>query len=202
MTIKSCDINQLKSDANLSEHFSTHQHILKICNNQSKLPQVSLTVAKDLLTRIKKDVKDYYCVTARHYLNAGNEGIEHFCKLLNTIIENENIAALKELNTTHGLILHKGHNKDVNSDRSYRTISTCPFLSKSLDLYIRDLYQHLWDQSQASTQYQGSGSSHELAALLISEAIQYSLHVKNKPVFFLSLDAQSAFDRCLREIVI
>ena len=187
--IKSCDLRQLKSDENLSDHFSTHQHILKLCNNEAKLPLISIKVAHDLLARLKKDVKDFFCVTARHYLNAGDQGIHHFRDLMNSVLQNENIAALNELNTTHGLILYKGHGKDVNSDRSYRTISTCPFLSKALDLYIRDLYQEKWDQAQASTQYQGSGSSHELAALLISEVIQHSLHVKNKPVFLLSLDA-------------
>ena len=200
--IKSCDLSQLRSDENLMDHFSIHQHILKICEHTPKLPLLTVTVAMDLLGRLKKDVRDYFCVTARHYLNAGDEGIQHFCLLLNTIIQNENIAALSELNTTHGLILYKGHNKDANSDRSYRTISTCPFLSKALDLYIRDLYHQRWDQAQALTQYQGAGSSHELAALLITEVVQYSLYVKNRPVFLLSLDAQSAFDRCLREIVI
>ena len=31
--------------------------------------------------------------------------------------------------------------------------------------------------------------------------IQYSLHVSNKPVFILALDAQSAFYRCLRQVL-
>ena len=109
---------------------------------------------------------------------------------------------MEELNTAHGLILYKGHKKEKTSDRAYRTISSCPFLAKGLDLYLRDLYQGLWDSCQAPTQYQGTGSSHELASLLVTEVIQHSLYVKNKPVFLLSLDAQSAFDRCLRQILV
>ena len=35
----------------------------------------------------------------------------------------------------------------------------------------------------------------------MTEVIQYSLHVSNKPVFILALDAQSAFDRCLRQVL-
>ena len=35
----------------------------------------------------------------------------------------------------------------------------------------------------------------------MTEVLQYSLNVSNKPVFMLSLDAQSAFDRCLRQIL-
>ena len=65
----------------------------------------------------------------------------------------------------------------------------------------RDIHQELWDSRQAKTQYQGTGSSHELAALLVTEVIQHSLNVSNKPVFTLFLDAISAFDRRLRQIL-
>ena len=36
---------------------------------------------------------------------------------------------------------------------------------------------------------------------MVTELIQYSLNVLDQPVFFLVLDAQSAFDRCLRQIL-
>ena len=36
---------------------------------------------------------------------------------------------------------------------------------------------------------------------MITEIIQYSLHILGQPVYLLVLDAQSAFDRCLREIL-
>ena len=52
-----------------------------------------------------------------------------------------------------------------------------------------------------TTQYQGTGSSHELAALLLTEVIQYSLYVVAQPVYWLALDAESAFDRCLRQVL-
>ena len=110
--------------------------------------------------------------------------------------------ALTRVNVAHGIIHYKGHKKDKNNERAYRTISTCPFLSKALDLYVRDLHQEKWSACQASTQYQGSGSNHELASLLLTEVLQYSLHVSKKPVYVLALDAQSAFDRCLRQILV
>ena len=138
----------------------------------------------------------------KHYLNAGEEGLSHFQEILNAILEDVENATIEELNVAHGAIYYKGHKKDKNSERSYRTISSCPFLSKALDLYIRDLYQEQWNDCQASTQYQGLGSNHDLASLLVTEVIQYSLHVSNQPVFLLALDAQSAFDRCLRQILI
>ena len=201
-SLKTCDIEGLKSDPVLADHFSNHQHILKLCQDHHKIPAISRDQAESLLSRIKKNVKDYYSITAQHYSNAGQEGLSHFHDLLNAVIANVNNASIEELNTAHGLILYKGHNKEKTSDRAYRTISSCPFLAKALDLYLRDLYHELWDRCQAPTQYQGTGSSHELASLLITEVIQYSLYVKNKPVYLLSLDAQSAFDRCLRQILV
>ena len=74
-------------------------------------------------------------------------------------------------------------------------------MAKATDLYLRDLFHHQWDERQATTQYQGRGSNHEMAALLVTEVIQYSLNVAKKPVFLIALDAQSAFDRCLRQIL-
>ena len=74
-------------------------------------------------------------------------------------------------------------------------------MAKAADLYLRDLYQHHWNSCQADTQYQGEGSNHELAALLVTEVIQYSLNVSKKPVYLLTVDAMSAFDRCLRQIL-
>ena len=98
------------------------------------------------------------------------------------MISDVNNCSVEELNLAYGIILYKGHKKLKTSDRSYRTISTCPFLAKCLDLYLRDLYLDRWNALQADTQYQGSGSSHELASLLVTEVIQFSLNVSNKPV--------------------
>ena len=40
-----------------------------------------------------------------------------------------------------------------------------------------------------------------MAALLIAEVVQFSLNVSDSPVYLLILDAQSAFDRCLRQVL-
>ena len=109
---------------------------------------------------------------------------------------------ITEFCVVYACILFKGHNKDRNSDRSYRTISTCPVVAKALDLYIRDLHKEKWNLDQAPTQYQGDGSSHELAAVLLTETIQHSLHYLKQPIFILYLDAKSAFDVVLKELLI
>ena len=181
---------------------SNYAYISKLCLDKQTLPQISLVQSNLILKRIKPQVHDIYNISASHYINAGHEGLLHFNYLLNAVIQDVNSASLEELNLALGIIIYKGHGKDKTSDRSYRTITTCPFLAKALDLYIRDLFKEKWDAAQSCTQYQGSGSSHELAALLLTEVIQYSLYQKSQPVFILALDAQSAFDRCLRQIIV
>ena len=85
---------------------------------------------------------------------------------------------------------------------AYRTISTCPLLSKALDLYIRDLHLSKWNQQQADTQYQAEGSSHELAALLVTEVVQHSIFTLKQPAYLLFLDAKSAYDTVKPEMLI
>ena len=77
-----------------------------------------------------------------------------------------------------------------------------PVLSKALDKYVGHLLERGWSDAQAETQFQGPGSNHELAALLLTETIQHSLFVDLKPLFVLLLDAKSAFDKILRQLVI
>ena len=118
---------------------------------------------------MKKQVKDYFSITTLHYINAGHAGVEHFHFLMNCIIDDVNNASIEELNTVYALLLRKGQGKLKTLSSACRTISTCPLLSKALDIYIRDLNIDKWKDQQALTQYQGEASSHELAALLYCE---------------------------------
>ena len=98
--------------------------------------------------------------------------------------------------------MYKGHLKDGESDRSYRKISCSPLIAKALDVYAGKLYSDGWTSVQPDTQFQGSGSSHELAGVLLTESINHSLYKNGQPVFLLFLDAKSAFYLVLRENVI
>ena len=201
-SLKSCDDSLLLKNPKISAQFSNYELVRMLCQRSTPIPPLSLAMAAKLLGRLKKNVKDISSITALHYINAGEEGVKHFQALINAVLEEVDNATIDDLNIALGIILYKGHRKPKTSDRSYRTISTCPFLAKSIDLYLRDLHHEKWDACQAVTQYQGAGSNHELASLLLTEVIQFSLNVANKPVFLLALDAQSAFDRCLRQILV
>ena len=61
-------------------------------------------------------------------------------------------------------------------------------------MYIGKRYYSDWKEVQAPTQFQGEGSSHDLAALLLTEAVQYCLFQSKEPIFAVFLDAKSAFD--------
>ena len=113
-------------------------------------------------------MNDLYSITPNHFIQAGSEGILHFHQLLSLFIGDINLCKLIELNSVFACILYKSHNKIRTSDRSYRTISTCPVLAKGLDTYIGQLYSDGWAEQSAETQFQGEGSSHALAALLLT----------------------------------
>ena len=201
--LKQCDMDKLRQDPLLLNQLVNYEQITEILRRpgQTPIPPISQEKSSKILGRLKKNVNDFYSITALHYLNAGHEGINHFNMLINAVIADVNNAGIEEMNTAHGNILYKRHNKNKNIDRSYRLISTCPFLAKAADCYLRDLYLEKWNSCQAETQYQGAGSSHELASLLVTEVLQHSLNVDHRPVFLLALDAESAFDQCLRQIL-
>ena len=110
-SLKSYNQSELEKEV-VAEQLSLHEHIIKLCVNKKPIPPITIGVAMDLLSRLKKNVKDFYSITALHYINAGAEGIEHFQALLNAIIQDVKNATLDELNVAHGIILYKGHRKD------------------------------------------------------------------------------------------
>ena len=71
-----------------------------------------------------------------------------------------------------------------------------------MDAYIVKIYWGKWLKVQAETQFQGEGSSHELASIALTETISYSLEIKKTPLFVLLCDFQSAFDKVLPQHVV
>jgi hypothetical protein len=200
--LKSPDLSALHSSKHFQDTLMDYENVLKIAREGLKIPPLSPKHSTEILHSLRADVNDLFSITASHFINAGFEGLEHFHFLLNIAIEDVNLSSLEELNSVWACILYKGHSKDRESDRSYRTISTCPLIAKALDLYVGQLYSDGWADAQAETQFQGTGSSHELAGLLLTEAINFSLFSSKKPVFLLLLDAKSAFDLIPKENII
>ena len=200
--LKSLDHNTLGSSSSYKDFSEDFESILEICAMGEKIPPITERKSKEILFKIKPSVIDLYSITANHFINAGESGIKHFHLLLSALIADISNFSITEINAVYANILFKGHSKDKSSDRSYRTISICPLVVKALDLYIRELHMTVWNHDQADVQFMGEGSSHELAALLLTEAVQTSLYTVKKPMFALFLDAKSAFDVVLRKILI
>ena len=178
-----------------------YRHIIEICKSGEKIPRISLKEANDLLLKIRPSVTDFFSISANHYINGGPAAIAHFRFLFNLVLENIELAAIEEMNRAHAVILYKRHGKDKTIDSSYRTISSCPFISKCIDIYLGQLSRDDWKTKQAETQFQGEGLCHDMAALLLTTTIQHSLSMK-RPIFVLLLDAKSAFDLVLRQILV
>ena len=201
-TLKTRDTAALSASEQYSEFSWDYLNILEVCRNGPPIPIITEAESFALLQRLKPHVNDVYGITADHYNYAGPAGWKHFHLLLTTLLNDVNLTTIEEVNVVYACILFKGHGKDKSLDRSYRTISTCPVVAKALDLFIRDLSISDWNLDQAETQFQGEGSSHELAAVLLTEVIQHSLYSLNKPVYTLYLDAMSAFDVVLKELLV
>ena len=176
--------------------------ITELCQAGDSIPPLSIDDAESLLHSFRPSVCDHWNISASHYINGGPVALKHYQMLLNAALENIENTSVDEVNTAHACVLYKGHKKDKTLASSYRNISTCPFIAKSLDTYIRSLSSEDWERAKSSSQFLGSGMSHDLASLLLSEAILHSLYTNKKPLFALFVDARSAFDRALREILV
>ena len=196
--LKDPDMSVIETTPSFQETLRDFNHIMKIAMGGEKIPPIQVHESIEILYSVRKNVSDLHSVTASHFIHAGSAGLRHFHRLLSALIANVNNSTLRELNDIWAIVLYKGHGKDKESDRSYRTISSCPLLAKCLDIYVGRRYYPMWRNVQAPTQYQGEGSSHELAAVLLTEAIQHCLHYSKKPIFVLLLDAKSAFDVVIR----
>ena len=200
--LKHPDMDIITNSPHFQETDSDFKNILQLCKSGAPIPPISPEMSADILHSVRPDVNDFYSITANHFINAGQPGVDHHHFILSSIVDNINLSSIEELNTAWACILYKGHQKDKESDRSYRTISTCPFMAKCVDIYIGRLNSGCWNSVQAETQFQGEGSSHELSALLLTETILHSTLVSRKPVFALFLDAKSAFDKVVIQCAI
>ena len=185
MNLKTRDQESIQNSKFFNIFLEDYRHIIQLCKNSTAICPVSESEALNLLHRLKPDVPDFFSITPNHYLYAGPAGIRHFTLLVNVLLTDVSCMDISEVNRAYACVLFKGHNKDKTSASSYRTISTCPVVAKALDLHIRDLHIKEWNSDQADTQFQGEGSSHELAALLLSECIEFSKSTLNIPVYVL-----------------
>ena len=59
--LKSCDMEALKNDKNMSDHFSNCEHILEICKEHKNIPTIRLETARYLRPIVSEDQRLCYC---------------------------------------------------------------------------------------------------------------------------------------------
>ena len=74
-----------------------------------------------------------------------------------------------------------------------------PGLSKGLDLRVMMHQTDNWLNVKADMQFMTKGSSHQLAALLFTEAMRYTTVTLKSPLWTLLLDKEAVFDSVLKE---
>ena len=139
----------LQNSKTFQNFTSDYKNILEISKNGEKIAPVSEKDSFDLLMNMKSDVNDIFGLTPNHYIYAGPPGWNHFHLQLCLLIDNVNNTVISEINTVYACILFKGHGKSKNSDRSYRTISTCPVTAKALDIHVRNMNIRNWNATQS-----------------------------------------------------
>ena len=144
--LKHPDMDIITNSPHFQETDSDFKNILQLCKSGAPIPPISPEMSADILHSVRPDVNDFYSITANHFINAGQPGVDHHHFILSSIVDNINLSSIEELNTAWACILYKGHQKDKESDRSYRTISTCPFMAKCVDIYIGRLNSGRWNQ--------------------------------------------------------
>ena len=123
--LKALDYSKYSYDPCFSDYLLDYDLILKICKEkQMSIPPLSLAKSKEILSKLKYNVHDFYGISPEHYINAGHEGLLHFNTLQNLIISDLNNSQIEELNSVHARVLYKGHGKIKYSEKSYRCIST------------------------------------------------------------------------------
>ena len=145
---------------------------------------------------------DIFSITPTHYLAVGVCGVTHFQALLNLLVTNVNLATLEEINLAWAVMRHKGGSKPQHLTKSWRCISTCPLVAKAMDLYVFGLHKEECEAVATPTQFMRDGSSHELCALALPEAISHSTKNLKLPIVHVYLDKESAFDSALKEHIV
>ena len=148
-----------------------YTYIRYLCSHKNDLPAISFENSSKILMKMKNSVHDFYSITTKHFINAGIAGFTHFNLLMNVFISNVNNSTIEELNTVLAILLYKSHGKDKTLDSSYRTISTCPLLAKSLDLYVRELFSKKWMTQQADSSFSTICRIHYICSRILQAKI-------------------------------
>ena len=105
LNLKSMDYTALESSLSFNSETENYKNILRICEHGTKVPEMTISKAREILKTIRPEVKDVFNISAYHYLYSGEAGLEHFHFMINNIINNINNLSIEELNVVWACIL-------------------------------------------------------------------------------------------------
>ena len=177
--------------------------IMEITENENvEIPHINLVQLKNIIFKKLKVNKacDVFKLTVEHLRNAGDSSLVLIMQLLNAIIDNINVLASPQLNTSIASVVHKGKGKSVFHHKSYRLVRITPLFSRLIDEYMRPELVKIVRPVQNSNQYGFTESiSYLLGAVQRHEVEKFCIDMK-KTFFGCSLDGDSAFEVVNRAI--
>ena len=91
-----------------------YENILAISASQANIPPITLSKSTKILKSIRPGVSDFYGISAKHFLYAGEIGLHHFHSLMSNLIDSIASIEILEVNIVHAIVLFKGHSKEKN----------------------------------------------------------------------------------------
>ncbi|CAC5404576.1 unnamed protein product [Mytilus coruscus] len=168
-----------------------YQVIKYLCNQAS--PRI--VIKSELIEAIKSintgKSEDIFGLSIEHILNAGDDFTDFLLYLVNIIIHDKLIPEIIKLGLLSPIFKNKG---SKNDSKNYRGIVVLPILCKIIEYIARIDFRPILLEKQSPLQRGFTPNTSPLNAAIIFEEIYREYTDCNSPFYIALLDAKSAFD--------
>ncbi|CAC5420234.1 unnamed protein product [Mytilus coruscus] len=168
-----------------------YQVIKYLCNQAS--PRI--VIKSELIEAIKSintgKSEDIFGLSIEHILNAGDDFTDFLLYLVNIIIHDKLIPEIIKLGLLSPIFKNKGSKNDC---KNYRGIVVLPILCKIIEYIARIDFRPILLEKQSPLQRGFTPNTSPLNAAIIFEEIYREYTDCNSPFYIALLDAKSAFD--------
>ena len=135
--------------------------------------------------------EDIFGLSIEHILYAGDDFTDYLLILVNIILQNKLIPEIIKLGLLSPIFKNKGNK---NESKNYRGIVVLPILCKILEYIARINFRPVLLKNQSPLQRGFTPNTSPLNAAVIFEEVYRQYSDKNSPFYIALLDAKSAFD--------
>ena len=160
---------------------------------------VSISLVRKALKHIHKGKsEDYFGLSVENLCHASDSFIVFLVTIINQIFEHQKIPEMLKTGLLTPIYKNKGDKKD---SKNYRGITVLPILLKVIEYILREDLKEVVLPVQSPLQRGFTENSSPLNAAFLLEEFYRESKDLNKPVYIAFLDAKSAFDVVVREIL-